>query len=95
MAGSAAGADCSGVAPITLLLYSTILERVRKKLVTRNKIAQTPVVLVRKFPAPLLPKMLWLELPKPMPASDLPGWSKITKTRKKQIRKWITMRAVT
>lgn len=47
-----------GSFPITLLVEFMLLDRVKTKLVKRNKMAQTEVVFVKKFPAPLLPKIL-------------------------------------
>jgi hypothetical protein len=71
---------------MTLRLNSMIRDRVKMKLVKMKMKAQAEVVFVRKFPAPLLPKIVWLELPNPTPASPFPGCSKITTTRKTQIK---------
>src|SRR5439155_13074272 len=67
-----AGAELTGSLPMTLFVYSRMRERVRMKLVARNIRAQIEVVLVRKLLGPLLPKILWLELPNPMPPSAFP-----------------------
>lgn len=86
-AGLAAGAVAGGGSfPMTLDVCSFIRARVSKKLVTRNRTAQAVVVFVKKFEAPLLPKMLWLELPKPIPASPFPGCRRITQTRNTQMK---------
>jgi hypothetical protein len=79
---------------MTDLLYSIILERVKKKLVNKKSTAHAEVVLVKKLPAPLLPNIVWLELPNPTPASPFPGWSKMTPTRKTQISACITINSV-
>ena len=52
---------------------SCIRSRARKKLVFKKMKAAIAVMRVRMFPAPRLPKMLWLVLPKPIPLSDFPG----------------------
>ncbi len=96
VAAAAAGVgETLGVAPelaaasaeITLRVFSSSLERVNKKLVNKNKIAQTDVVFVKKLPAPLLPKIVWLELPpNTAPPSALPGCKRITKIKNAQIQ---------
>ena len=59
-AGEALGAAIGGGVPILSFVTTlrSIMLRVIKKLVTKNPMAQKEVVFVRKFPAPLLPKML-------------------------------------
>jgi hypothetical protein len=52
-----------------------------------NRIAIPVVILVKKFPAPELPKTVWLEPPKTAPTSaPLPVCRRTTMTMKKQAK---------
>ena len=58
--------------------------------VTMKAIAVPAVSLVKKLPAPLEPKSVWLPPPKTAPMSaPLPVWSSTTTIRKKQAKTWI------
>lgn len=91
-AGGVAGGSSgvSGVVSVgtsskTLLVPCFVLPMVRLNEVNIKTTAVTEVSLVRKFPAPELPKMVWLEPPNTALTSEpLPFWSSTTITRKIQ-----------
>jgi hypothetical protein len=59
----------------------------RNKDVSINRTAIPVVILVRKFPAPELPKTVWLEPPKTAPTSaPLPVCRRTTQTMKKHAK---------
>jgi hypothetical protein len=82
---------CSGVAGVasvgtlskTLLVLCFVLPMVKLKEVNMKTMAVAEVSLVRKLPAPELPKMVWLEPPNTALTSEpLPFWSSTTMTKK-------------
>ena len=84
---------CSGVAGVvsagtsskTLLVPCFVLPMVKLNEVNMKTMAVAEVSLVRKLPAPELPKMVWLEPPNTALTSEpLPFWSSTTITKKMQ-----------
>ena len=84
---------CSGVTGVasvgtsskTLLALCFVAPMVRLKEVNMKTMAVAEVSLVRKLPAPELPKMVWLEPPNTALTSEpLPFWSSTTITKKMQ-----------
>lgn len=84
---------CSGVAGVvsagtsskTLLVLCFVAPIVKLREVHMKTTAVAEVSLVRKFPAPELPKIVWLEPPNTALTSEpLPFWSSTTMTKKMQ-----------
>jgi hypothetical protein len=68
---------------------------VREREVTMKMIAAAVVSLVRKLPAPVLPKTVELEPPKTAPMSaPFPVWRRTTRTRKMHARTWMIVMMV-
>lgn len=78
-----AGDVVAGTSSKTLFVACLAVPRVRLKEVNMKTIAVAVVNLVRKFPAPELPKIVWLEPPNTALTSDpFPVWSRTTMTKK-------------
>jgi len=84
---------CSGVTGVvsvgtsskTLLVLCFVAPIVKLREVNMKTMAVAEVSLVRKFPAPELPKIVWLEPPNTALTSEpLPFWSSTTMTKKMQ-----------
>ncbi len=71
----------------TLLVACRVEVYARMREVVKKITAHTPVTLVRRLPAPLAPKTVWLDPPKTAPTSaPLPCWSKTTPINVTQTR---------
>lgn len=84
--GACSGVDAgaaAGTSSKTLFFACLVVPRVKLKEVNMKTIAVAVVSLVRKFPAPELPKIVWLEPPNTALTSDpFPVWSSTTMTKK-------------
>jgi hypothetical protein len=80
-----AGVVSAGTSSKTLLVLCFVAPTVKPRDVNMKTMAVAEVSLVRKFPAPELPKIVWLEPPKTALTSEpLPFWSSTTMTKKIQ-----------
>jgi hypothetical protein len=81
------GGAAAGTSSKTLFVACLAVPRVRLNEVNMKTIAVAVVNLVRKFPAPELPKIVWLEPPNTALTSDpFPVWRRTTMTKKMQAR---------